>query len=160
PRSAVSALCAAALALGSLVAVTEIKAKEPRRDPDNKKGISPYMEMIVKGQAAFSARDIQGAITTFQDAIKLRPEEMLGFYRLGEAEQEAGKLDDADKAWEAALSKRCSQGCEAPSNPDALKAKVMFNIAFLRERQQKWPAAKDAWESYAAFLKGNPKANG
>jgi tetratricopeptide (TPR) repeat protein len=159
-RFALTALVTAALALGSLLAIADPKGKEILRDPDNKKGISPYMEMVVKGNAAFMARDIPGAITTFQDAIKLKPEEMLAFYRLGEAELEAGKIDDADKTWESALSKKCSQGCEAPMSPDTLKAKVLFNIASLRERQQKWDVAKDAWQSYAAFLQGNPKAHG
>ncbi len=105
----------------------------------------------MKGQATFVARDIPGAISTFQEAIKLDPEQMLAFYRLGEAEQEAGKLDDADKAWEAALSKK---------GHDDLKGKVLFVIAGLRERQQKWQAAKDAWQAYAAFLQGNPKVLG
>ena len=72
-----------------------------------------------------------GAVSTFQDAIKAKPDEMLAFYRLGEAEQESGHLDDADKAWEAALSKRCTQGqgCERGKGADDLKAKVLFSIA-------------------------------
>jgi tetratricopeptide (TPR) repeat protein len=157
-RHALIALVTAALALGTLAAGAD--GKGPRKDPDNKKGISPYMELVAKGNGAFVARDIQGAISTFQDAIKLKPEEMLAFYRLGEAELEAGKLDDADKAWEAGLSKKCFQGCEAPSSPDDLKAKILFAIAGLRERQGKWAAAKDAWQSYTAFLQGNAKVHG
>jgi hypothetical protein len=161
PRLALTSLVAAALALGSVLANADPpKGKEIRRDPENRRGISPYMELVNKGEAAFVARDIPGAVSTFQEAIKLKPDEMLAFYRLGEAEQESGKLDDADKAWEAALSKRCTQGCDNRNTPDNLKAKVMFAIAFLRERQQKWPAAKDAWQSYAAFLQGNAKVHG
>jgi tetratricopeptide (TPR) repeat protein len=163
-RSALTLLAgvvAASLALGTLAAHADPpKAKEILRDPENRKGISPYMELIVKGQATLVARDIPGAIASFQEAVKLRPDEMLAFYRLGEAEQEAGNLDDADKTWEAALSKKCTQGCELSKGPNDLKGKVLFNIAFLRERQQKWAAAKDAWESYAAFLQGNPKVHG
>jgi tetratricopeptide (TPR) repeat protein len=156
PRSTLTALVitglAAALVLGNLVASADPpKGKEIRHDPENKRGISPYMELVVKGQSTFIARDIPGAISVFQEAIKLDPEQMLAFYRLGEAEQEAGKLDDADKAWEAALSKK---------GPDDLKGKLLFVIAGLRERQQKWQAAKDAWQSYAAFLQGNPKVHG
>src|SRR5277367_524273 len=139
-RFALTALVATALALGNLVANADPpQGKEIRRDPENKRGISPYMELVVKGDATFVARDIPGAIATFQEAIKLDPEKMLAFYRLGEAEQEAGKLDDADKAWETALSKK---------GPDDLKGKVLFVIAGLRERQAKWAAAKDAWQSY------------
>jgi tetratricopeptide (TPR) repeat protein len=153
----VAASLAGLLVLGGAAATM---AKEIRRDPDNHRGISPYMELVVKGQASFTARDLPGAISAFQDAIKLKPDEVLAFYRLGEAEQESGKLDDAEKAWEAALSKKCSQGCDAQNTPDNLKAKVMFALASLRERQQKWPAAKEAWQAYAAFLEGNPKVHG
>jgi tetratricopeptide (TPR) repeat protein len=152
PRIALAALVTVAVALANLVAGADPpKSKEIRRDPENKRGISPYMELVVKGESTFVARDISGAIATFQEAIKLKPDEMLAFYRLGEAEQEAGKLDDADKTWEAALSKK---------GTDDLKGKVLFVIAGLRERQQKWQPAKDSWEAYAAFLKGNPKVHG
>jgi tetratricopeptide (TPR) repeat protein len=152
PRYALTSLFAAAVLLGNLAANADPpKGKEIRRDPEGKKGISPYMELVVKGEAAFVARDVPGAISAFQEAIKSEPDKMLAFYRLGEAELDSGKLDDADKTWEAALSKR---------GPDDLKAKVMFVIAGLRERQQKWQAAKDAWTAYNAFLQGNPKVHG
>src|SRR6185295_8307948 len=123
-RYPLAALVTGALVLGNFVADAE--GKEPRKDPENRKGISPYMELVVKGNAAFTARDIPGAIGVFQDAIKMKPDEMLAYYRLGEAELEAGKLDDAEKAWEAGLSKRCSQGCGMPDHPDTMKAKLMF----------------------------------
>ena len=98
-RFAPASLVAAAIALGGVVIQADsLQAKEIRRDPDNRKGISPYMELVVKGDASFVARDLPGAISAFQEAIKLKPDEMLGFYRLGEAELESGKLDDADKA--------------------------------------------------------------
>jgi tetratricopeptide (TPR) repeat protein len=160
-RSALTSLVAAAMALSAIEAHADPpKGKDIRRDPENRKGISPYMELVNKGEASFVARDLPGAISAFQDAIKMKPEEMLAFYRLGEAELESGKLDDADKTWEAALSKHCSQGCDKHMTPDTLKAKVLFVVAGLRERQGKWAAAKDAWQSYAAFLQGNAKVAG
>jgi tetratricopeptide (TPR) repeat protein len=152
PRLVLASLLAGTVLVGSAIAIADPpKGKEIKRDPENKRGISPYMELVVKGEAAFVARDIPGAISAFQEAIKSEPDKMLAFYRLGEAELESGKLDDADKTWEAALSKR---------GPDDLKAKVLFVIAGLRERQQKWAAAKDAWNAYSAFLQGNPKVHG
>jgi tetratricopeptide (TPR) repeat protein len=159
-RSALTSLVAAAMALGALEAHADPPKGSIRRDPENRKGISPYMELVNKGEAAFIARDVPGAISIFQDAIKMKPDEMLAFYRLGEAMQDSGKLDDADKAWEAALSKMCSQGCDRHNTPDSMKAKVLFVIAGLRERQGKWAAAKEAWQAYSAFLQGNPKVLG
>jgi tetratricopeptide (TPR) repeat protein len=151
PRLAIASLVVAAVALGSFVAIADPSGKTIRRDPENRKGISEYMEMVAKGDATFVGRDLPGAITTYQDAIKLKPTDMLAFYRLGEAFQASGKLDDADSTWEAALGKKGS---------DDLKAKVLFCVAGLRERQQKWQAAKDAWQAYSAFLQGNPKVLG
>jgi tetratricopeptide (TPR) repeat protein len=152
PGPTLASLVVAAIALGNVTANADPpKGKTIRRDPEGKTGISPYMEIVVKGEASFVARDIQGAVAAFQEAIKLEPEKMLAFYRLGEAELESGKMDDADKTWEAALSKK---------GPDDLKAKVLFVIAALRERQHKWQAAKDAWGAYGAFLQNNPKAKG
>lgn len=125
--------------------------KQPRRDPEGKTGISPYMESVVKGQNAFVARDFPGAVTAFQDAIKSDPQAMLGFYLLGEAQLEAGKPEEADAAWTAGLSKKGTED---------LNAKLLFLIADLRERQKNWQAAKDAWAAYAAFLTGHPQAKG
>jgi predicted Zn-dependent protease len=146
-RSLVISLAATALFLVNVAA----GGKEIRRDPENRRGISPYMELIVKGEAAFVARDIPGATVAFQDAIKSQPGQMLGFYMLGQAELEANKLDDAQRTWEAGMSKK---------GGDDLKAKLMFCLADLSERQLRWQAAKDGWAAYSAFLQANPKVKG
>ena len=116
----------------------------PLKDPENKKGISPYMEAIKKGEDSFVARDFPSAVTAFQDAIKLDSSKMLGFYRLGEAQLAAGKPEEAEAVWNVALNK------EGPAD---LKAKVFFVLADLRERQRKLDAGKEAWGKYAQFLK-------
>ncbi|MEZ4295060.1 MAG: hypothetical protein R3B70_08775 [Polyangiaceae bacterium] len=123
----------------------------PRRDPQGKKGISPYTEAVVRGQNSFVARDFPGAVTAFQDAIKTDPQQMLGFYLLGEAQLEAGKPEEAEAAWTTGLGK---QGTED------LNAKLLFLMADLRERAKDWPKAKESWEAYAAFLKAHPNAKG
>jgi tetratricopeptide (TPR) repeat protein len=126
-------------------------ATGPRKDPAGIKGISPFMEQLNKGEAAFVARDFAGAVAAFQEAVKIDGQAMLGFYRLGEAQLAAGKPEEADAVWQTALGKK--------GTPD-LQAKVLFVIADLRERQKKLQAAKDAWAAYTAFLQGNSKANG
>jgi tetratricopeptide (TPR) repeat protein len=125
--------------------------KGPRKDPAGVTGISPFMEQINKGEAAFVARDFAGAVAAFQEAVKLDGQAMLGFYRLGEAQLAAGKPDEADAVWQTALGKK---------GPEDLNAKVLFVIADLRERQKKLQAAKDAWAAYTAFVQGHSKANG
>jgi tetratricopeptide (TPR) repeat protein len=125
--------------------------KGPLKDPANQKGISPYMEAIAKGEAAFVARDFPAAVVGFQDAIKIDGQQMLAFYRLGEAQRAAGKPEEAEAIWSSALTK---------TGPDELKAKVLFVLADLRERQKKMPEAKEAWGQYAAFLKEKADAKG
>ena len=153
---ALSSLVVAAMALGNASASAETPktaagAKEIRRDPEGKRGISPYAEAIAKGEGAYVARDLPGAITAFQDAIKLDAEKMLGFFRLGEALLETGKPDEADSTWTTALGKK---------GTDDLNAKLLFVIADLRERQRKWQATKDAWAAYSAFLQNHTKVTG
>lgn len=123
----------------------------PLKDPENKKGISPYMEAIKKGEDSFVARDFPSAVTAFQDAIKLDSAKMLGFYRLGEAQLAAGKPEEAEAVWNVALNK------EGPAD---LKAKVFFVLADLRERQRKLDVGKEAWGKYAQFLKDQADAKG
>lgn len=125
--------------------------KQVLKDPENKRGISPYMEAVVRGQRAFVARDIPGAVTAFQDAIKIDTEQALAFYRLGEAQLESGKPDEAEIAWNNALKK--------PGSEDQ-HAKVLFAIADLHERQKKWASAKEAWSAYAAYLQAHAKVIG
>ncbi|WP_437811279.1 tetratricopeptide repeat protein [Sorangium sp. So ce1078] len=126
-------------------------AAPPRKDANGRGGVTPYTEQIMKGQASFVARDIPGAIAAFQEAIKLDPSKMLGFYRLGEAMLESGNAAEAETAWTTALGKK---------GPDELQAKVLFCLADLRERQKNWQAAREAWGAYGAFLTSNPKAGG
>ena len=81
-RFALAPLFVAAVILGS--AATP-RAKEIRRDPENKRGISPYMELVVKGAVVLRPPATSRAPSApAQDAIKLKPDEMLAFYRLGE----------------------------------------------------------------------------
>jgi len=159
-RTVLASLLASAIAFtaGSALAQTKEPAKTAatkdniRRDPEGKTGISPYMELIAKGEAAFVARDFPGAIAAFQEAIKLDGTKMLGFYRMGEAQLATAKLEEVLATWQAGLGKKGSED---------LNAKLLFVIADLYERQANWQAAKDAWAAYAAFLQNNAgKANG
>lgn len=120
-----------------------------RRDPDGIRGISPYMEMVKKGEDAYVARDFQGAVTAFQDAIKLDVQKMLAYYRIGEAQLALNNFSEAEAQWQNALTK---------TGPDELKAKVLFVLADLRERQAMLEEAKTAWNAYSTFCTEHPKA--
>lgn len=118
----------------------------PLKDPQGRAGISPYMELINKGEASFVARDFAGAVVQFQEAIKADGSKMLAFYRMGEAQLAAGKPEEADAIWTAGLSKE---------GTPSMKARILFCLADLKEREKKYEPAKEAWAKYAQFLKDN-----
>ena len=149
---ALPAIVLVALVAGHVPARAESpKREEIRRDPEGKRGISPYMELIVKGQTAFVTHDVPSALAAFQDAIKLEPEKVLGYFYLAEVLVDDAKLEDADKMLGLALARR---------GPDDLRAKVLFAVASLRERQQRWQPAKEAWNAYLSFCQSSPRARG
>lgn len=132
---------AATKPLGSAAAV--------RFDPRSK---SPYGPKIMKGHAAYGARDFQGAIAAYKDAIKDDAADPYGHYFLGEAQLAAGNIAEADASFAA--------GLRVVTTRDDLHAKLLFVVADLRERQGKWTDAKTAWDEYARFLTAHPNVKG
>jgi tetratricopeptide (TPR) repeat protein len=116
------------------------------------KGSNPYNAKLQKGIAAYGAKDYQGAIAAYKDAIAADANDPLAFYFLGEAQLAAGSMAEADSSYAKALS--------LVGNKDDLHAKILFVIADLRERQGKWPDAKKAWDDYSQFLTAHPTAKG
>jgi len=118
-----------------------VDAEGVRRDPKGVKGISPYMEQIVRGDRAYVARDFDGAILNYREAIKLEPEKALGHYRVASAQLAKGDQKEA----EAALV----NGLRFVAKDGTLKAKLIFALADLRERQKNNDEAIGRWKEYA-----------
>lgn len=112
-----------------------------RRDPKGVKGISPYMEQIVKGDHAYVARDFDGAIEAYREAIKLEPERALGHYRVGAAQLAKGDQKEAEAAF--------VNGLRFVAKDGTLKAKLIFALADLRERQKNNDEAIGRWKEYS-----------
>ena len=116
-----------------------------RRDPNGIKGISPFWENVKKGDDLYVARDFDGAISAYKDAITKEPQNALGHYRIGEAYLAKGSMKDAEESWVAALRYVGRDG--------GLKAKILFVLADLRERQKSYDDATDRWIAYETFAK-------
>jgi tetratricopeptide (TPR) repeat protein len=125
---------------------------EVRRDPKGVKGISPFWEAIRKGDAAYVARDFDAALAAYAEAIQEQPQNGLGHYRAGEAHLAKGDHEQAEKAWTTAL--------RFAGADQLLKAKTLFVLADLRERQQKHQDAKDAWATYRSNLQARSSPGG
>ncbi len=121
-----------------------------RKDPQGIKGISPFWENVKKGDDLYVARDFDGAIAAYKDAITKEPQNPLGHYRIGEAHLAKGDMKEAEEAWVAAL--------RFVGRDNALKAKVLFVLADLRERQKSYDDATDRWNAYETFAKQNTNA--
>jgi len=113
---------------------------EPRKDPKGVKGISPFWEAIKKGDNAVLARDFDGAIAAYREAIQSQPQNPMGHYRLGEAQLGKGDQKEAELAWNAGLR-------FADKDP-VMKAKLLFVLADLRERQKSHDEATTRWTDY------------
>jgi tetratricopeptide (TPR) repeat protein len=136
-------------------AAAPAKASSPegqRRDPKGIKGISPFWEAIKKGDDAFAARDAEGAIAGYQEAIKADPHNGMGQYRIGEVELSRGKMKEAEESLQAAL--------RFAGENAVLKAKILFVLADIKERQRAFEEETIAWNAYEAHLKAQPAAKG
>jgi len=119
------------------------RAPEVRRDAKGIKGISPFREALQRGDSAILAHDLEAAIVAYRDALGKEPENALGQYRLGEAQALKGDLLEAEQAFSAAL--------RVVGANLALKAKLQFVLADLRERQKAYDEASAKWTEYEAF---------
>ncbi len=103
-----------------------------------------FSDAINEGCVKYVGKELPAAIELFRKATQLQPRNPLGYYLLGEAELGAGSLPDAEAAW--------LQGDQvSDGGPPSVKAKLLFVIADLRERQGRWEDAKTAWKRYADF---------
>ncbi|MET0593760.1 MAG: tetratricopeptide repeat protein [Polyangiaceae bacterium] len=120
--------------------------------PKSKSGASPAAGAIAKGHAAYMARDYAGAIQAYRDATHQDPTDVSAYYFLGEAQIAGGAMTEADGTFTA--------GMRYAGGKDDWRAKLLFVLADLRERQGKWADAKKVWEEYGQFVSTHPNVKG
>jgi tetratricopeptide (TPR) repeat protein len=141
-----------ALTLLPAAAAAQTKAApakgEMRRDPQGIKGVSPFWESLKKGDDLYVARDFDGSVAAFREAISKEPQNALGHYRMGEAQRAKGELQEAEASWVA--------GLRFVGRDLGLKAKLLFVLADLSERQKSYDDARERWTAYEQFARQNP----
>lgn len=100
-----------------------------------------FLDAVKDGSAKYVSKDVAGAIEAFRKASELEPRNPVGYYFLGEAHVGNSDLAQAESAWLHASQ-------VSDDGPPALKGKIFFVIADLRERQKRWDDAKAAWAQY------------
>lgn len=129
---------------------TGITATGIRRDPKGTQGVSPMWEAMGKGDGALLARDYDAAISAYRDAISKSPQSALPHYRVAEAQKLKGDLKAAEESYNAAL--------RFVGNDATMKAKILFCLADLSERQKDPEQATTRWTAYETFVKSAEKA--
>lgn len=114
-------------------------------------GSAKYREACQDGNTRYAAHDFVGAIAAYQKAVEMDPSNALGHYFLGEAQLAGGNLVEAEAAWNRASLAASDK--EAP-----LRARVLFVLADLKERQKKWDEARAAWQVYIDWAARFPRA--
>ena len=138
------------LGLASAAPPTDPSARKPRAqaeaggsyDPENVTALSQFMELVVKGNAQYAAKDYPGAIDLYNKAIQLNPRNALGPYVLGEAYLATGNLAEAEAAFKAA------EEINDAKTPPLVRSHVLFAVADCYEREKKWEQARAAWQVY------------
>ena len=129
---------------------TTTAAKSVRRDPAGRTGISPSWEAIKRGDEAYVAHNIAGAIKEYQAAIEAYPQNPVAHYRMACVLIAQREYKQAQESLDAAL--RFSK-----SDPNTA-GKTLFVMADLKERQQDYPAALAAWKAYSIFAATHKEA--
>ena len=127
-------------------------AKDAKADASTKavKTDGPYMELITKGDRAVVARDFDGGIAAYREAIQKDPRNALGHYRVGAAQMLKGDQKEAEAAFVA--------GLRFVGRDGTLKGKLIFALADLRERQKNNDEAIARWKEYSKNSEENKEA--
>ncbi len=110
-----------------------------------------FKPAVTEGATKYAARDFAGAVASFQKAIEADPKNPLGHYFLGEAQLANSNMTEAEAAWTRA-------SLESADKDPALRARILFVLADLKERQKKWDEAKAAWQVYLDWAAKYPEA--
>lgn len=127
-------------------------ARGVRHDPKGKKGISPFWDAIRRGDEAAMAGDFIKAEASYNAAAEIAPRHPIAPLRLGQVLIRAGKLTQAETAYQQAL--------ELTEKDVTLHAAALFVLADLKERQGRRDEAILAWKAYAEYLRKEPSARG
>ena len=107
--------------------------------------------MSAAKESEYALRDFSGAFARYHSAIDLDSKNPLGYYLLGQAQLAAGSIADAEASWNRA-------SLLSGDHDLALRSRVLFAVADLKERQWKWDNAKSAWRAYLDWSSRFPNA--
>lgn len=105
-----------------------------------------YPGKLTSGHELYMRGDFQGALTAYESAKLMSPEEPIAYYYLGFAQARLARYDDAIVTLRAACTK-------AGEKDPSLHAKALFAIAVVEEMRWNLEKAKEAWTGYLGFAR-------
>jgi tetratricopeptide (TPR) repeat protein len=107
---------------------------------------------VQKGDSAYVARDFDTAITAYREELQKNPSGAGAHFRLGQAQLAKGNSTEAEASWQAAL--------RFAGQDEALRSKLLFALADLKEREKAYDDAIARWKTYQEHAQAQPKAKG
>jgi tetratricopeptide (TPR) repeat protein len=144
------ALVVPAVVLGTVVAWGQGEPSGGKKKSDTSAAASrDYSRVCAQGNAKYGSHDFDGAIELYRKAIELSPHQALAHYLLGEAQLAAGNFSDAEASWSRGL-------LETGEKDPVARARFLFVMADIKEREKKWEDAKAAWQTYLDWVSRFP----
>lgn len=141
------------LAISVLATTSRGHAQTPRPAvPQPSPAPSPYSEAIQKGDSAYLARDFDAAVTAYREELQKNPNAGGAHYRLGQAQLAKGNAAEAEASFQTAL--------RFASQDPALKSKLLFALADLKERDKAYDDAIARWKAYQEHAQAQPSVKG
>jgi len=106
--------------------------------------------VVQKGDRTAVARDFEGAIVAYRQEIEKNPNVPLAHYRLGEAQLAKGDTNEAELSWQQAL--------RVATTDQAMRSKILFVLADLKERLKLNDEAVLRWKEYQTHAQAQPTA--
>lgn len=152
------AACACSLALGGLPrdasgapdGVAPVRVPRGARsdgggyDPANATSLSLFAETLFLGNRKFLDKDFPGAMELYRRGTALNPRSALAHCLVAEAHLAMGSVSEA----EAELRLAQETGTDRPE-----RARALYLMADVLERQRKREEARDAWTQYVALAR-------
>jgi tetratricopeptide (TPR) repeat protein len=133
-----------------MTTTTATAAGRPGPQSPGRKPATSSEQLLNEGDRAALGGDGATALAKYRLILAEDPRNALVHYRVGQVQAMKGELGEAEQAYFAAL--------RFSGTDQALRGKVLFCIADLRERQRAYEAAVDAWTEYEKQAVNAPSA--
>jgi len=136
----------------ALATLPELAAAQtaPTTAPATPRGTPPYATACANGLRLLTARDFDGALGAFRQAVQIAGSDPTAFYYMGETQRVRGNLVDALEMFRTA-ARLASAGSDA-----RMQARSLQGVAETLERTEgKRNEARTAWTEYMRYADQN-----